>query len=176
LGSGVSGILALVLGSQVRKYIATDQPYVLKLLRQNIVENLDVVFPQSKKGGKSKKGKKDGVSSSIDDRIVVEELDWEETDTSRLHPVDLVLAADCIYNEALIEPFNETCAAICRLRGADERPTVCLIAQQIRSPDVFEAWLKSFQRSFYVWRVPGEMLSKELGDGSGFVIYAGIVR
>lgn len=88
----------------------------------------------------------------------------------------MVVACDCIYNEALIEPLNSTCAALCKLRKEDETPTLCLIAQQLRSPDVFEAWLKSFARKFDVWQVPGEMLGEGLGEGSGFVVHVGVVK
>ncbi|KAF1843455.1 uncharacterized protein K460DRAFT_368357 [Cucurbitaria berberidis CBS 394.84] len=201
LGAGVSGVVALSLGPRISHYTATDQAYVLKLLRQNIAENLPVVFPHTnnkvKKGGKSttasKKNQQPAASSSgmseASERIEVRSLDWETDDVSQLQAVDLVVACDCIYNEALIEPLNSTCAAICRLRGADasssssssdsantSRPTLCLIAQQLRSPDVFEAWLKSFHRLFEVWRVPDGMLDEGLREGSGFVVHVGIVR
>jgi hypothetical protein len=171
LGAGVSGIVALSLGPKVSRYTATDQSYVLKILRQNIVENLDVVLPQKKSAKKSSKKQ-----APADDRITATELDWEITGTSHLAPVDLVIACDCIYNEALIEPLNSTCAAICRLREDKEKPTLCLIAQQLRSPDVFETWLKSFHKLFEGWQVPDKLLNEELREGSGFVVHIGVVR
>lgn len=182
LGAGVSGIVALSLGPKVSKYTATDQSYVLKLLRQNITENLDSVLPPVKKQ-KGKSGKKTSATEG-ERRIEAVELDWETSDVSHLQPVDFIIAADCIYNEALIEPLNSTCAAICKLRTTSDadipheakRPTLCIIAQQLRSPDVFEAWLKSFHRLFEVWRVPDEMLDAGLKEGSGFVVHVGIVR
>jgi hypothetical protein len=176
LGAGVSGIVALALGPTVSKYTATDQSYVLKLLRQNIADNLATVFPKPKKTGR---GKSVEIGKG---RIETVELDWETSDVSQLQDVDIVVACDCIYNEALIEPLNGTCAAICRLRqkrdqeNGSRRPTLCLIAQQLRSPDVFEAWLKSFHDKFEVWKVPDEMLDHELREGSGFVVHVGIVR
>jgi hypothetical protein len=176
LGAGVSGIVAFSLGPKVSRYTATDQDYVLKLLRQNILENLDTVLPQKRVAKKG--GKKQIQSSSGGDRITATELDWETSDTRDLEPVDLVIACDCIYNEALIEPLNSTCAAICRLRKEDggEKPTLCLMAQQLRSPDVFEAWLKSFHQKFEVWQVPDKLLDEGLREGSGFVVHVGIVR
>jgi hypothetical protein len=173
LGAGVSGIVALALGPKVAKYTTTDQAYVLKLLRQNIVENLDVVLPQKKSAKKSNKKQ-----TQADERIAATELDWETSDTSHLAPVDLVIACDCIYNEALIEPLNSTCAAICNLRKEEgaEKPTLCLIAQQLRSPNVFEAWLKSFHEKFEVWQVPDKLLDEGLREGSGFVVHVGVVR
>ncbi|KAH7382592.1 hypothetical protein DE146DRAFT_232713 [Phaeosphaeria sp. MPI-PUGE-AT-0046c] len=178
LGAGVSGILALTLAPKVSRYIATDQSYVLKLLRQNVAENLGVVFPQPKSARKKGKaghgGQGDGLGG--DARIEVKSLDWETDDVSQCSAVDMVVACDCIYNEALIEPLNTTCAALCKLRAEDETPTLCLIAQQLRSPDVFEAWLKSFVAKFEVWQVPGDMLGEGLGEGSGFVVHVGVVR
>jgi hypothetical protein len=179
LGAGVSGIVALCLGPQVASYTATDQDYVLKILRQNIAENLDTVIPakrKSGKGGKKQQGQLKTEGAGVGDRIATLQLDWETDATSQLNPVDMIISCDCVYNEALIEPLNTTCAAICRLKDDKEEPTLCLIAQQLRSPDVFETWLKSFHRDFYVWQVPDKMLGKELGEGSGFVVHIGIVR
>jgi hypothetical protein len=90
--------------------------------------------------------------------------------------VDIIIACDCVYNEALIEPLNATCAAICRLKVEGQDPTLCLIAQQLRSPEVFETWLKSFNKLFHVWQVPDAMLGEGLKEGSGFVVHVGIVR
>jgi hypothetical protein len=174
LGAGVSGIVALALGSKVSRYTATDQDYVLKLLRQNVAENLENVFPKTKASNSKMKNKQP--SSGNVDRIRVEALDWETDDVSHTPSVDMIIACDCIYNESLIEPLNSTCAALCRLRSQDEKPTLCLIAQQLRSPDVFEAWLKSFHEKFVVWQVPDRMLGEGLGEGSGFVVHIGIVR
>ncbi|KAH7379522.1 putative methyltransferase-domain-containing protein [Pyrenochaeta sp. MPI-SDFR-AT-0127] len=183
LGAGVSGIVALTLGSKTSNYIATDQDYVLKLLRQNITENYHVVLPKAKKAKTSKKNSQPTSATDLNDRIRVQALDWETDSVSQLTSVDLVIACDCIYNESLIEPLNSTCAAICRLRKQDaehadakQRPTLCLIAQQLRSPDVFEAWLKSFHKLFEVWKVPDGMLDEALREGSGFVVHVGIVR
>jgi hypothetical protein len=127
------------------------------------------VFPKSRKG---KKGGSDG-----DGRIKVETLDWETDDVSATSAVDLIIASDCIYNESLIEPLNSTCAALCRLRNEGEEPTIVLVAQQLRSPDVFEAWLKSFCDKFWCWQVPEELMrGSGLGEGSGFVVHVGVVR
>ncbi|KAH8728958.1 hypothetical protein GQ44DRAFT_701354 [Phaeosphaeriaceae sp. PMI808] len=173
LGTGVSGILALSLAPKVRQYTATDQSYVLKLLRQNIASNLETVLSAKKSKQKQKRGK---IVNAENERILVQSLDWETDDVSYLPSYDVVVACDCIYNEALIEPLNSTCAAICRLREDGERPTLCLIAQQLRSPNVFEAWLKSFCEKFQVWQVPDRALGEGLKEGSGFVVHIGIVR
>jgi hypothetical protein len=167
LGSGVSGIVALALGPRIARYTATDQPYVLKLLRQNITANIETVFPRPRKGGKK---------LNTDGRILTASLDWETDSVANVDPVDVVIACDCIYNDALIEPLNSTCAALCRRAADPAKPTLCVVAQQLRSPEVFEAWLKSFCDKFEVWQVPGEMLGEGLSEGSGFVVHVGLVR
>lgn len=72
-------------------------------------------------------------------------------------------------------------------------PTIAIIAQQQRSPDVFEAWLKETLRLFRVWRIdefekntpplppPSLLLSEAgkriaLGDGSGYVVHVLVLR
>jgi hypothetical protein len=144
----------------------------MKLLRQNIADNLSLVFPGLKKPGNSKRRQAEGLGEHIKTAV----LDWEEDDVSQLQPVDVVVACDCIYNEALVEPFNSTCAAICRLNDSKERPTLCIIAQQLRAPDVLEAWMKSFHQKFHTWQVPDRFLDEGLRENSGFVVHIGIVR
>lgn len=108
---------------------------------------------------------------------------------------DLLISCDCIYNEALITPFLRTCADICRLRPvyhdnnndnnnniSDDpdsaiKPTTCIIAQQLRSPDVFETWLREAMREFRVWRVCDEaLLGGGLRSGTGYVVHLLVLR
>ncbi|KAL4807193.1 hypothetical protein BDV18DRAFT_159411 [Aspergillus unguis] len=100
---------------------------------------------------------------------------------------DLLLSCDCIYNEALIGPFVRTCADIARLRpstssrsdlgeGRGRKPTICIIAQQQRSPDVFEAWLRETMRNFRVWRVNDDILGGKMGIGSGYLVHALLLK
>ncbi|PWY70042.1 hypothetical protein BO83DRAFT_63886 [Aspergillus eucalypticola CBS 122712] len=105
---------------------------------------------------------------------------------------DVVVSCDCIYNDALVAPFVRTCADLCRLRpvyippgggggssgtGRGRRtPTVCVIAQQQRSPEVFEAWLRETLRVFRVWRVSDEMLGEKLMSGSGYLVHVLVLR
>lgn len=99
---------------------------------------------------------------------------------------DLLLSCDCIYNEALVAPFVRTCAEICRLRPAyvasseeprpRRKPTVCIIAQQQRSPDVFETWLRETMREFRVWRLSDDVLGEGLKSGSGYLVHLLLVR
>lgn len=121
--------------------------------------------------------------------VTAKTLDWEADQVTASLAIDgkddfdLVVACDCIYNDALIEPLVQTCTDVCRLRSSDEntsegkgKPTVCVVAQQLRSAEVFEAWLKEFHRAFRVWRMPDEELIDGLKSDSGFVIHVGILR
>ena len=106
-----------------------------------------------------------------------DELDSALTLRPHLEKVDLVIACDCIYNDALIQPFVDTCADVCRQFQPDTtKPTICVVAQQLRSPDVFEAWLKEFVKVFRAWRIPEEHLDAGLKEGSGFVVHMGVLR
>ncbi|KAK5686423.1 Ribosomal protein lysine methyltransferase [Elasticomyces elasticus] len=185
LGSGTSGIIASTLAPLVTRVVATDQQHLLKNLRANLDAN---AAPLVKSNGK-KAGKVAQDSSHL---VTTLALDWEEDDIPKHlashglgSGVDLVLACDCVYNYALIAPFVQACADTCslRTRKADEdargnglRGTACLVAQQLRSSDVFEQWLEAFMRKFRVWRVPDEMLTVGLKEGGRFVLHVGVVR
>jgi hypothetical protein len=188
LGCGIAGVIAITLASRVGKYIATDQDYVLRTLKQNIEENSASESKEMKGGAKSglkdvikRRGQKHAPQSTIE----VMALDWEMDSLASLPAliggqgtVDAVIACDCIYNEALIDPFVQTCADICALRAKvdKQRPTVCIVAQQLRSSDVFEAWAKRFHQSFRFWRLPDELLNHKLRSDTGFSVHLGILR
>ncbi len=183
LGAGISGLMPLTLSPRVSRVVATDQQYALKLLQENLTNNLPAIKTKSSKGHSSK-------SQSHHSDIDILPLDWETSDiasfltTHDLHNgVDAVLVCDCIFNYALIKPLVQTCVEVCKARqtlqstpNPEASPTVCVIAQQLRQPDVFEQWLQSFMASFRVWRLPDDMLTDGLKEGSGYVIHVGILR
>lgn len=173
---------------RIGRYIATDQEYVFKLLKANIEDNT----PKGSNSGSSVtkhdgKGHVNG-SASARSKIEVLALDWESSLVSNLptmmgtnslevsQSIGAVIACDCIYNESLIHPFVHTCADICQLADLAEKPTLCIVAQQLRSHPVFEAWLKAFHKLFRVWRMPDDLLIDGLKEGSGFVVHVGILR
>ena len=99
--------------------------------------------------------------------------------------IRLLLASDCVYNEALVTPFVTACADICALAPSSSSsspsspstfPTVCLVAMQIRAYHVHEQWLTEFHAKFRVWRLDGSNVGAGLGENSGFVVYVGILR
>jgi len=180
LGCGVSGIVSLALGPKIGRYVATDQNYVLKMLKQNLHNNTASTSSKHKA-----KGPKQPHGEQCDDlvgNVLVRSLDWESDSAESLlrgidshHGADLVVACDCIYNEALVMPFVHTCRDICRLS-----PTPCatlvVVAQQIRSPQVFEEWIIQFHALFDVWRLTEDAIAPSLGEDSGFVVHVGVLR
>ncbi|KAI1423270.1 hypothetical protein F5Y12DRAFT_798595 [Xylaria sp. FL1777] len=188
LGCGISGLVGLVLSPLVARYVLTDQPYVARLVEKNLEENL---VSQQRSSAQKRKGKSSSVPNPVKLRFTA--LDWEldEVTTSLtgspdIASFDAVIACDCIYNDTLIEPLVQTCADACALRQLSQEagaqsdeaatPALCIVAQQLRDPEIFEGWIKEFSKHFRVWRVPEEMLSKELRANTGFVVHIGILR
>ncbi|OJJ46622.1 hypothetical protein ASPZODRAFT_16378 [Penicilliopsis zonata CBS 506.65] len=180
LGCGISPLVGLSVGSRVGSYLATDQEYVRKLFMENITQNTTTTM---KTRTKTKTKSKHASTLSFTS------LDWERDDPSSLSKegFDLLLSCDCVYNEALVKPFVRTCADICRLRSRESdsadhhhhhsRPTLCLIAQQQRVPDVFETWLKETMHLFRVWRLEDHhVLGSGLGLGSGYLLHLLVLK
>ncbi|KAH6716872.1 hypothetical protein BKA61DRAFT_313054 [Leptodontidium sp. MPI-SDFR-AT-0119] len=189
LGCGISGIIGLSLEPLISSYVLTDQDYVMKLLNQNVIQNRQETSSAGKgrkSSSKPKRGSAPTSSLQAASNISARPLDWETdvvtaslTGRDSKKSFDAVIACDCIYNDALIEPLVQTCVDACRLRisdDAEEEPAVCIVAQQLRSSEVFEGWLKEFHKVFRVWRIPDEDLINGLKSDSGFVIHIGVLR
>lgn len=172
LGCGISTLNAFALSPHVSRYVLTDQPYVQRLVQQNLDENASTLAPSAKRGAKQ-------TSAAA---LAFEVLDWEtDTPTSSLtgtaaRSFDAVLACDCVYNYALVAPFVQTCVDLCRLRSEDETPCVCIVAQQLRSDDVFLLWLTTFTKHFRAWKVPDDVLPEGLKSSDSFVVHVGVLR
>lgn len=179
-------MVGLLLGPKISRYVLTDQPYVAKLVEQNLEENRGILSsrPGNTRGSRSRARKTKGVDPavSVPASLIFRSLDWE-TDTADssltgsddVRSFDAIIACDCIYNEALIEPFVQTCADICKLR-TDDTPCLCIVGQQLRDSDVCEAFLDRFGRDFDVWRVPDSRLVEGLRADSGFAVHVGILK
>lgn len=160
LGCGISPLTALALSSSIRHYTLTDQSYVQKLINLNLSENKK---PQN---------------------ISFRTLDWEEDEVTRdLSPTgsfDMVVAVDCVYNEALVRPLVQTLRDVCLLRrkaeGGVGKECVAVVAQQLRSDDVFQAWLTEFHKEFRTWRLDEEATPEGLRPDDGFVVHVGVVK
>ncbi|CZT19593.1 uncharacterized protein RCC_05444 [Ramularia collo-cygni] len=185
LGAGISGLVPLIVAPRVRKVVATDQAYVMKALQANIAAN--TAGPASKQKRKSSKNTPSDVPMP-QSNIEAFALDWESDDVASVlrangleSGLDLVLACDCVYNYALIDPLVQCCEDIGKMRLCEDgespgQTTLFVIAQQLRQPDVFEQWLEAFHRAFRIWRVPNDLLSTGLKTGSGFVVHVGVLR
>ncbi|KAK0102948.1 hypothetical protein ONS95_000858 [Cadophora gregata] len=189
LGCGISGIIGLSLGPLIKSYVLTDQDYVMKLLNQNLTQNRQETSTVNKGRKSLSKPKRGSVPTNplqATSNITARPLDWETdevtaslTGSDSNKSFDAVIACDCIYNDTLIRPLVQTCVDACKLRVADDlekSPSVCIVAQQLRSSEVFEGWLKEFHILFRVWRVPDEELIDGLKSDSGFVVHIGILR
>lgn len=187
LGSGSAALLGLTLGARVRKFILSDQEYVLKLTQKNLDANLPVKTKATSASSK-RRGKITKANSNIHiPDISAISLDWE-TDSVSHHPLlsayipfSAVIACDTIYNEALVKPFVDTCIDVCSLSPQntdriDVIPTMIIVAQELRSPDVFEHWLETFQESFHTYRIPDSLLTPPLSPASGYSVHIGIFR
>ncbi|KAI0520896.1 hypothetical protein F5B22DRAFT_55662 [Xylaria bambusicola] len=186
LGCGISGLVGLAVSPLVSRYVLTDQTYVARLVEKNLEENILV---QQRASSQKRKGKPSSAAANPI-KLHFTPLDWELDEVTRsltgspdVASFDAVIACDCIYNDTLIEPLVQTCADACGLRqrvdqetGETAPPSLCIVAQQLRDPEIFEGWIKAFAKRFRVWRVPEEMLSKELRANTGFVVHVGILR
>ena len=180
----------MAVAPRVGRYIATDQEYVLKLLRRNLRENsVHLSAPPQQKDSLSMKHSHTKVK--LNTQMEFLELDWESSDLTSFvaslqdspgSRLDVVLACDCIYNDTLVEPLVRTCIDLCSQELSDSQfektseGALCIFAQQLRSPEVFEEWLTAFNRRFHVWRVPDNLLDKGLRQGSGYVVHIGHLR
>lgn len=168
LGCGITGLIGLVMAAKVGKYILTDQFSVLKVLQANVDAN--IAAPMNDKARKKKQ-----FASPI-----VHGLNWEDDNLSldevldENHQIDVILICDCVFNEFLIQPLITTCRSLCR-RTADRTP-ILLIAQQLRSDQIFTSFMESLLQHFSVWRVKDEALSHALQAGSGFALHAACLK
>ncbi|CAH2353987.1 hypothetical protein CLIB1423_13S03422 [[Candida] railenensis] len=174
LGSGVGGILVSQFGPQVKKYVATDQKPILKLLKKNFVNNVRGEYTSETCDGGSSSKDKNYSRRSNGDAAVIEfvECDWEyvEHGVSTVKEVigdveiDLVIACDTIYNEYLIPHFIRSFKS---LMGAN---TAVLVGLQVRDEVLMEIFAeKIFEEDLKLYYVRNEYLSSQLLQG--YVVY-----
>ncbi|KAK7956602.1 uncharacterized protein PG986_005824 [Apiospora aurea] len=177
LGCGISGLTGMVLSQSVSRYVLTDQPYVSKWIDANLAENAANL---SASGAATTRRRCKAAAAPPAGNVSFTPLDWELdevtprlTGSDAVKSFDAVVACDCIYNDALIRPLVQTC--VDSGQSAQE-PALCIVAQQLRDPEIFEGWIKEFHRHFRTWRMPESHLSDALRANAGFVIHVGILR
>ena len=119
LGCG-TGLLAILLSPLCRSYTASDLLVNLQLCTRNL--QLNSINMDAGEGS----------------RVSMEEIDWfdmsaeRKCDTDNQEGYDLILAVDCVFNEALAGPLVDTLTRYCR---AGSR-TIALVVVELRSSDV----------------------------------------
>ncbi|KAK9894170.1 hypothetical protein P389DRAFT_104082 [Cystobasidium minutum MCA 4210] len=130
LGAG-TGVLSTLLAPCVASWTATDIAELLPLIQKNHRHNSSRL-----------------ASASVD----VRELDWTWTaqqfqknakEIAAQH-YDVLLAVDCLYNEALVQPFMNTLNQI--------RSTYVVVVSELRSVDVMQLFLERWLASG-PWRI-----------------------
>lgn len=117
LGAG-TGALALLLANSVKKYIATDQKCLLKLMKRNCADLNNV-------------------------KIV--EFDWVEHEYSGNTDHGIIVACDTIYNDFLIPHFVN---GIKSVFDSSENVRCALVCVQVRMYEVIETALRAFVAAF----------------------------
>ncbi|CAR28866.1 ZYRO0F13772p [Zygosaccharomyces rouxii] len=153
LGSGISGILPIVLGDQVDHYVCTDQKGILSKLKYNIEENLLQFnrrrciseFLQIEPPSNEDQQRRNT-------RLEIMELDWEKFNgpTAQTHLTRIseecstvhIVAMDVIYNDFLIDPFLKTLNHLRNYYLNEGLITHCIVGIHLRAQDVVEAFLE----------------------------------
>lgn len=176
LGCGITGLIGLVLSKLVSTYVLTDQRSVLKRLQENVGANTPAM--SQAKGKSTKRCGTNFVSNRVLHAI---ELNWETDEPAVLddvlqpdRAVDMVIVCDCVFNDFLLRPLVTTLGGLCS-RHAD-RGTFVLIAQQLRSDEVFTAFLEMLITKFDVWRITDSHLPDTLRSTTGFAIHLAKLR
>lgn len=177
LGCGISGLIGCAVTPLIKKYIWTDQEYVLKTLRENIKANI------ARSARERHAGRKTSIKQVLDDyssRVL--KLDWEHDDAGVLSDLiddvgglSMIVLCDCIYNDFLITPLIETCKSIA-MTCAGKENVVLLIAQQLRSDEIFTEFMDLLLKDFRVWRVSDNNLPATLSYGTGFTVHLATLR
>lgn len=167
LGTGISSIIASIIGPRTKNYIATDQKHILKLSKENF--NNNVVSNNFSSSTLNKKA----INSVSNSTINFIDFDWEFPEQGLLeyfslsdHEVmpDLIIACDTIYNDYLISPFLNTCKKLLNdVNGI-------LVGIQLRDEGVMETFLhETLKSKLKLYYIPINQLSNDLVNG--FVVY-----
>jgi len=126
-GCGVTGLVACRLGC--KEIIFTDQIHMLPLLTRNVEENAQQM---------------EGVAT-------VKEFTWKEDDIPdwivEKH-FDVVLAADCVFNESINADLVAVLVALCPTSS-----TIVLLSSELRSSSVMENFLERIIKHFDMYRI-----------------------
>lgn len=190
LGSGISGILPVVLGNFVNSYISTDQRGILNKLKSNIKENLLQINRRTcvskslnlnHESIDNSEDKEALPSSKVILNLEVMPLDWENFDISKPANIDPelihlcknsktihILAMDVIYNEFLIDSFLNTLKQLRTLFKKHNVETHCVIGIHLRSQEVVTEFL---ERAIIEYELPIHYIKSPFVETSRFSFY-----
>ncbi|KAJ3417260.1 hypothetical protein HDV05_005716 [Chytridiales sp. JEL 0842] len=81
--------------------------------------------------------------------------DHDKSEVEEERGIDLILAADCIYNDSIVPAFICTLRTLCSANTSKNKKTRVLIAQELRAEEVHVFFLEEMKEAgFEVWRVP----------------------
>ncbi|KAJ2908529.1 hypothetical protein GGI21_002795 [Coemansia aciculifera] len=137
-GCGLVGLTLHRLGA--RRVVLTDQWRMMKVLGKNV--------------DRAKTGKNGGV-------LVAAEYDWSSAGEKGLlrgsvvaaEPVDMVVVCDCVYHEEVVPLVVRALAEVCACQGTGRR-AVGIVAQELRSDLVHQAFVEALLQRFTVYRMP----------------------
>ena len=150
--SAGTGLLGIVLSPLVRRYVLTDIPDLLPLIRKNLALNFN--------------GWPSLILGIPGSNVEAESLDWLQIHGTPLPtrtrifplataPLDLILVVDCVYNPSLLPALVETIDFL-----ATPGKTAVLVVVELRQEDVVREFLELWimKGGWEIWRV-----------GSGFL-------
>ena len=172
LGCGITGLIGLVMAKRVAKYVLTDQRSVLKALQENVDANAHLLTTSGRR--------KPPRTHETINALMVAELNWETNEVSVLDDVlagdkiGMIVISDCVFNDFLLQPLVDVCQRLCQKASGPE--TAILVAQQMRSDEVFTAFMEKLLQVFRVWRLPDNRLPEHLRSDSGFALHLAVLR
>lgn len=165
LGTGVSAVLATLLGPRSRHYVATDQKHILKLMKKNFVDNVAL----------SKFSSSTIEWLQIEDtgdwpKVDIVECDWEAPhhgidrcrDLMGQDFPDFIIATDTVYNEYLVPFFVQVLST---MMGPH---TGALVVVQLRDEAITAKFVEEVAtQKMKLFTIKDELLSEDLIKGFG---------
>ncbi|KAL3955460.1 hypothetical protein ACCO45_011023 [Purpureocillium lilacinum] len=132
LGCGISPLCALALRPLVSSYLLTDQPYVQRLVAQNLAANPPPASSSSFSSPPTppltpllhlltSPPRRQNEQHAVEAQARQQGQSSSSTAIPHGTSFDAVLACDCVFNYALVAPFVQTCADVCALRASESR-------------------------------------------------------
>jgi predicted nicotinamide N-methyase len=129
-GCGLVGIVAATLGA--REVCLTDLPYALPLLTENIMANQHQFH-----------------NADEDCRVTCTTCDWFHPSAVHNTTVDVILVADCVWLEELVDPLLHTLDKLTQEASSSSCTTRILITYQRRGKSTHERFLNGLHSIFH---------------------------